>query len=172
VRPSNPVFDPTNMALLDTVFLRQFGLKHRRASDCINLFFGEFGVAAPLSPIASAMLNSVRLIGGGGIPTQIFKTVILRVSVVMAALFLIGARAYKGRQNEGVNLEHPCFVVPPQQDNGTKVSFCKAWLLEGLSFYGPYPAFVRNLIYSFVSRYWLPVFHTQGWHNNMGLVNP
>lgn len=159
MRPTLTALYSTYGTLLDAILGSYFSLQSTIFTYCGNLRLFKLCCSAALATICSSVANFVCMIVNGSIPSKISKTVILTVSVIMTAFLSEWPRTHKSRQNKCVHPNHLGLVISPKQHKWPWIGLEAGGLFQTFGFNRPYPAKVRNLIYSFVSKDWLPVFH-------------
>ena len=170
VAPSLPRFDATNGVFPNTILRSNFALKPRIGTNSQYLRLGQFRRSASLSAIRGAMFNAIQLIVARGVPTQIFKAVIPRVTVVMTALHSLRARANKSRQHQRVWAHNFLFAIFPQIHKWPRVIDVFGICLNSPSFNGTYAAMIRNLVQPLKSNNGFPVFHKNPLGMTMGML--
>ena len=161
MRPSFSSFYTTNGTSFNVVINGYFTLKTIVFSNFINLLLCQFCCAATFSAICRTVLNFICMIVFWRIPTKVFKTIVRYIAVIMTCFFFVRTRTNKSRKNQSVNSKHFLSVLLPKKNKWTRVAFQNSNFFQPFSFYNPYPANIRNFIYSFISGYWHPMFHNQ-----------
>ena len=161
VCPPRPGFNSADLRCADAVIFGNVLLHPGIGADRVDLLQGKLCVSAALSAIGSAVLNAVCLVSRCRVPTQVAQNAVLRVSVIVAPLLFVWSRTNKSGQNKGMNSHHFWLIELPKKNKGARIGLQNRGLFGLFGFDRPYPANVRNLIYSFVSYDRLPVFHTQ-----------
>ncbi|HVZ60675.1 MAG TPA: hypothetical protein VG892_07810 [Terriglobales bacterium] len=161
MRPSHFRFDAAHCSLGDTKLSGNVTLKVRVVSNGSNLRDCKFTRPTPLTTICSSVSDFISVIVSGRIPSKIGESIILTISVIVAPFFFVWSRAYKGRQNQCVNAKKFRLIIAPQQRKWSGIALKSCDFLKSLGFDRPYPAKIRNFIYSLVSGDWLPMLHIQ-----------
>lgn len=116
MRPTFFCFDSRDSVRLDAVLSSNNCLKALIFSNSNNVSLAQLGGCTSGSPIRCAMMNAVALIGGRGIPSQIFKSIVGRIAVVMAALHALWLWAVESKHNGAMYAHHFGFVVLPKKN--------------------------------------------------------
>ena len=164
--PSLTRLDAADCAIADSVFCGDDLLLARVGTDGKNLRFGKFCRRATLPAIASAMLDAVKLIVASRIPSQVFKSVVPRIAVVVAAFHPVWAWANKGSQHKRMRLKNLNAVVSPKPDKWAITLLVKRVNLVETRARVPQPTAIRHLVKTFVPNNRFPVFHNfpHMWH--------
>ncbi len=164
--PSLARLDAADCAIADSVFGGDDLLLARVGADSKNLRLGKFCRRATLPAIASAVLDAVKLIVSGRIPSQVFKSVVPRIAVVVAAFHPLRARTNKGSHHKRMRLKNLDSVVSPKPDKWAIALLVKRVNLVKARARVPQPTAIRHLVKTFVPNNGLPVFHDSPhmWH--------
>ena len=157
--PSLARLDAADCAIADSVFGGDDLLLARVGTDGKNLRLGKFCRRATLPAIASAVLDAVKLIVSGRIPSQVFKSVVPRIAVVVAAFHPLRARANKGSQHKRMRLENLDAVVSPKADKWAVLLLIERVNLFAARARVSQPTAIRHLVKTFVPNNRFPVFH-------------
>ncbi|CAB4219447.1 hypothetical protein UFOVP1619_48 [uncultured Caudovirales phage] len=157
--PTHPAFDPANMGLFDAIIGGNQDLKPAVGSDCNDLRLGQFGVPAPLASVRGAMRDPVRLVTLRRVPSQVADMVVLWISVVVASLHAIGARANKSFQHQGVRLANFLLAILPQSQKWPliRIADCDGFYFVCLSVF--YSSKIGHFINALVAYNIAPIFH-------------
>lgn len=162
MRPTDTAFYTTYLAFSYAILCGNYFLQTGISSNSQNIFFSQFCRRALFSAIRSSMKNSISLIICGGIPTQIFKNIILGIAIIVTT-FLSGFRiAFKCPQNKSANATKFVFIFPPKKYRWTPIFFINCRFFEFASFYVTNSTLIRYFIAIFKSRNRHPSFYSHG----------
>ena len=170
MRPPLAVFNSADGAFSNAIVGGYLALKPRISTNGGNLRFGQLGTSATLAPVRSSMLGTVALIAFWRIPTQVFKAIVPRVAIVVAALQANGSKANKSSQNQRMRFKDFDFVVFPQAHERAIVLLVKRICFDLARFYGANVSMIRNFIDFFKTNYRQPTFHKSPLMLHMGIV--
>jgi hypothetical protein len=156
--PPNSIFNSADGALPNSVFFGYYPLKPVVRSDGVYLHLSKFRGIAIFSAISGPMGNFIRNIGSMSIPSKVCQKVIQTVTIVVAALHSYRVRSYKSHQYKPMYQKGFGDIILPNRD--AVFHFLSYVLFSDLAAtHRPNTANIRNLIKTFISRYWPPSFH-------------
>jgi len=162
MRPTFLTFNSAYLALLNAIFGSNFFLQSLVQKNSFYLGLSKFCGGTSFSAIRCSMQNSISLIICRGVPTQIFKNIILGIAIIVTT-FLSGFRvAFKCPQNKSANATKFVFIFPPKKYRWTPIFFINCRFFEFASFYVTNSTLIRYFIAIFKSRNRHPNFYSHG----------
>lgn len=156
--PSFARLNSRNSVLENTIFGGYFSLQSIIRTNCHYLGFCELRRCASFSPIACSMFYAICLVCSSSIPSQIACVIIMRITIIMAALMFWRRLSKKCKTNQPMNLHQFVFVFFPQKYVKTVVSLIKSWGFNFSSLNSFHAAMIGYFIKIFKSKYRLPNF--------------
>ena len=168
--PAFARFDATNGVFPNAIVCCYLSLQPRISKNGAHLRFGKFGSSATLSTIGSSMFGAVKLIVARRIPSQIIKSIVKRISVIVTSLHAFWARTNECFKYGFMRVNDANFVVSPKTNKWSafllivrvSLQFACAWITNA--------AFCRYLVQTFISNNRKPSFHKTSHLLLMGIL--
>ena len=170
ILPAYARLDSAYSASTNTIINSYKALQTIILTDCINLYSSKFSCSAIFSAIGSPVFNFISVIIFSCVPSKIAQMVILRVSIIMATFHSKWSFAYKRFKNKLMWSCNSNFIVFPQTNKRTIVSFTDCKFFNFIGFYRKNLTIIRNFIDSFKTDYFTPFFHNSTHMYNKGTL--
>ena len=170
MRPSNSIFNSANLVLCNSIFNGNFTLKSGIKTNSKDLRFSQFSACTTFSSVGSSMFSSIKLIAFCSIPPQIFKTIIPRITIIVATLKTFWPYPNKSSQNQCVGSNNKGFSIFRNIHKRAVIFFIKCVFFYAPSFYRFNISIIRNYIKTFKSNNRQPIFHLNPLMSDTGII--
>lgn len=168
--PAFARFDAANGVFPNAIVCGYFSLQPRINKNGAHLQFGKFGSSATLSTIGSAVFNAVKLVVARCIPSQIIKSIVKRIPVIVTSLHTFRTLTNKCFKYCFMRVNDANFVVSPKANKWSafllivrvNLHFARARITDA--------AFCRYLIQTLVSHNRKPSLHKTSHLSLMGIL--